>query len=55
MPCEAVVVAARALGRSALLEQLDVATQDLEAEGVVVGRFVPVGPDGATASDVYVP
>lgn len=46
--CEAVVVAARAVGRSALLERLGVATQDMVVEGHSVGTFVPVGPDGAT-------
>lgn len=46
--CEAVVVAARAVGRSALLERLGVATQDMVVEGHSVGTFVPVGPDGST-------
>ncbi len=49
--CEAVVVAARAMARSALLDQLGVPTQDLVVEGEAVGRFVTAGADGATEVD----
>jgi thioredoxin reductase len=49
VPRSALVVAPRFTARSALLESLGLAAEDMQMGGHVVGSAVPAGPDGATA------
>ncbi len=51
VPCDAVVVASRVIARSALLEQLGLATVDTVMAGQLVGTGVPADPFGATEVD----